>query len=65
MINKGRTLRKTYTAPPVRSFFDSSPTAYYNAAIPYNSVKTAGSGLKIDITGVSADRGSYQVHVYR
>jgi hypothetical protein len=32
---------------------------------PYNSVKTAGSGVKIDITGVSPDRGSYQVHVYR
>jgi hypothetical protein len=28
-------------------------------------VKTAGSGLKIDITGVSADRGSYRVHVYK
>jgi len=65
VISRGRTLAQTYTAAPVRSFFDSSPTAYYNAALPYNSVKTVGSGLKIDITGVSADRGSYQVHVYR
>jgi immune inhibitor A len=65
VINPSRTLRKTYTAPAVSSFFDASPTAYYNAALPYNSVKTAGSGVKIDITGVSADRGSYQVHVYR
>jgi immune inhibitor A len=65
VISPSRTLRKTYTAAPVLSFFDSSPTAYYNTAIPYNSVKTTGSGLKIDITGVSADRGSYQVHVYR
>jgi immune inhibitor A len=61
----GRTLTRTYTAAPVSSFFDSSETAYYNPAIPYNSVKTAGSGLKIDITGVSTDRGSYRVHVYR
>jgi immune inhibitor A len=65
VVNKGRTLSQTYTAAPVRSFFDSSTTAYYNAAIPHNSVKTAGSGLKIDITGVSEDRSSYQVHVYR
>jgi immune inhibitor A len=65
VVNKGRTLSRTYTAAPVRSFVDSSTTAYYNAAIPYNSVKTAGSGLKIDITGVSEDRGSYQVRVYR
>ena len=60
-----RLLQKIYTAPAVTGFFDSSPTAYWNSAIPYNSVKTAGSGLKVDITGVSADRGSYQVHVYR
>ena len=65
VMNPNKTLSKTYVAPPVSSFFDSSPTAYWNAAVPYNSVKTAGSGLKIDITGASADRGSYQVHVYR
>jgi hypothetical protein len=29
------------------------------------SVRTAGSGLKIDITGVSPDRGAYRVHVHR
>jgi immune inhibitor A len=65
VINPVRTLRATYTASAVPSFYDASPTAYYNPAIPYNSVKTAGSGLKIDITGVSADRGSYRVHVYK
>ena len=65
MISPARTLRKTYTAAPVSSFFDSSATAYYNTALPYNSVRTAGSGLRIDITGVSPDRGSYQLHVYR
>lgn len=58
-------LSRTYDAAPVSSFFDSSTTAYYNTAIPYNSVKTAGSGLHIDITGVSADRGSYQVHIWK
>ena len=61
----GRQRTRTYTAPPVAKFHDASPTTYYNSAIPTNSVKTAGSGLRIDITGVSADRGSYQVHVYR
>jgi immune inhibitor A len=64
-ISQAGILRRTYTGAPAMSFFDSSETAYYNAAIPYNSVKTAGSGLKIGITGVSADRGSYRVHVYR
>jgi immune inhibitor A len=65
IISKGRTLWQSYSSAPLRSFHDSSPTAYYNSALPYNSVKTAGSGLKIDITGVSADRGSYQLHVYK
>jgi hypothetical protein len=61
----GRQRTQTYAAAPVTSFHDASPTTYYNSAIPYNSVRTAGSGLRIDITGVSADRGSYQVRVYR
>jgi hypothetical protein len=65
VISPARTLTRTYTASPVVTFFDSSPTAYYNTSLPYNSVRTAGSGLKIDITGVSPDRGSYQVHIYR
>jgi immune inhibitor A len=65
VVSKGRTLSQHYSAAPLLSFFDSSPTAYYNTAIPYSSVRTAGSGLRIDITGVSADRGSYQLHVYR
>ncbi len=60
-----RKLSKTYTAPAVTTFYDSTPTAYWNSAIPYSSVKTAGSGLKIDIVGVSTDRGSYKVRVYR
>lgn len=60
-----RTLSRLYTSAAISSFFDSSESAYYNGAIPYNSVKTAGSGLKIDITGVSADRSAYRVHVYR
>jgi serine/threonine protein kinase len=64
VISKGRQLTQTYASAPVPSFYDSSTTAYYHPSIPYNSVKTAGSGLKIDITGVSADRGSYRVHVY-
>ena len=53
-------LTETYTSSPLTSFHDASTTVYYNSAIPYNSVRTAGSGLKIDIIGVSPDRGSYQ-----
>jgi immune inhibitor A len=64
-LNSQRTLAATYTAAPVSSFHDSSTTAYYNPSIPHNSVRTAGSGLRIDITGASADRGSYRVHVYQ
>ena len=64
-INKSRTLSRTYVAPPVTSFYDASPNAYYDASAPFNSVLTAGSGLRIDITGVSGDRGSYQLHIYR
>jgi immune inhibitor A len=65
VINSTRSLVQTYNSAPVTSFFDSSPTAYYDPAIPLSSVRTAGSGLKIDIVGVSPDRGSYRVHVYR
>jgi immune inhibitor A len=64
-LNGGRLLRQTYTAPAVPSFFDSSVNAYYDPTIPWASVKTAGSGLRIDIVGVSADRSSYRLHVYR
>jgi immune inhibitor A len=65
VVSKARTLTRGYSAAAVGSFFDSSPTAYYNAAIPWHSVKTAGSGAKIDIVGISADRASYRVHVYK
>ena len=63
-INQSRTLTQTYTAAPVSSFNDSSVNAYYNAALPYTTIKTAGSGLKIDIVGASADRMAYRVHVH-
>ena len=65
MPNSGKRRSQTYTAAPKSSFFDASTTSYFNPAIPYSTVRTAGSGLKIDITGVSDDRGSYQVHVYK
>jgi immune inhibitor A len=65
VVSKGRTLKKTYSAPADTSFFDVSPNAYYDNAAPFNSVLTTGSGLRMDIVGASADRGSYRVHVYR
>jgi immune inhibitor A len=45
----------------VTTFVDSSTTAYYNTALPYSSVKTAGSGVKLEIVGASADRTVYRV----
>jgi len=64
-ISAGRTLWRTYTAQPVSSFYDDpSTTAYWNATVPQNSVKTAGSGIRIDITGASADRTAYRVHLH-
>ena len=65
VVSKGRTLTRTYDAPAESSFIDASPTSYYDSAAPFNSVLTAGSGLKIDIVGVSADRGTYRVHIYK
>lgn len=64
-ISRARTLQKTYNAPAVSSFYDNPSTvAYWNAAIPQNSVRTAGSGIRVDITGVSADRTAYRVHLH-
>jgi immune inhibitor A len=63
---QGNVLReRTYNAPAVSTFFDSNPTAYYDSRIPYNSVKTAGSGLKITLLSVSADGTTYLVRVHR
>jgi immune inhibitor A len=61
IAKSGKTLTSTYTAQPVTTFVDSSTTAYYNAALPYSSVKTAGSGVKLEIVGASADRTVYRV----
>lgn len=64
-ISKARTLKQTYNAPAVSSFYDDPSTvAYWNSAIPQNSVRTAGSGIRLDVTGVSADRTAYRVHLH-
>ncbi|HEX7002242.1 MAG TPA: hypothetical protein VF164_11175, partial [Trueperaceae bacterium] len=60
----GKWKTQVYQAAPVRSFVDSSPTAYWDERIPQNSVRTASSGLRIDITGYSKDRTTYQVRVH-
>ena len=44
---------------------DTSPTAYYNKALPYNSVKTAGSGVRLRVLGTNQDRSVYTVAVER
>jgi len=54
---------KTYTAEPVTTFWDSSPTAYYRDNLKYNSVKTAGSGVRLRILDVNEDRSVYTVQV--
>jgi len=64
-VTLGDDLMKRYDvvdfATPVTTFVDSSTTAYYNTALPYSSVKTAGSGVKLEIVGASADRTVYRV----
>ena len=58
--------RSQARVPMLLTVFDDSTTdRYYNPQIPWNSVRTAGSGIKLAITGVSPDRGSYQVRVHR
>ena len=64
-LKSGKLVKQTYDAPAVSSFHDSSTSAYWNAAVPHLSVKTAGSGLKLDILGMSADKGTYRVHVHK
>jgi hypothetical protein len=56
---------KGYNANAVSSFWDKTTTSYWDARIPYNSVKTAGSGVRIDITGVSSDRQTYSVRLWK
>jgi immune inhibitor A len=65
-LRSGKLAKQTYAAAPVSSFFDDpSGTAYWNAAVPNLSVKTAGSGLRMDILGVSPDLSSYRVRVHK
>jgi immune inhibitor A len=54
---------KTYTAKPVTTFSDSSPTAYWDSRIPWSSIKTAGSGVRLQLIGQSKDRTSYTVRL--
>jgi immune inhibitor A len=66
VVSKGRSLKQTYTAPPVSSFYDdpTNENAYWTPSLPQNSVKTAKSGIRIDITGSSADGTAYRVHLH-
>jgi immune inhibitor A len=54
---------KTYTAEPVTTFDDSSPTAYWDPHDPTSSVKTAGSGVRLHILNASKDRTTYTVRL--
>jgi immune inhibitor A len=49
----GQLKGRTYRAPPVTVFRDSSTTAYYDESIPFSSTMTAGSGLRIQILEVT------------
>ena len=46
------------------TFFDSGPNAYWNPAVPYASVKTPGSAVRVDVLTVSSDGATYQVRVH-
>ena len=50
-------------ADPVSVFDDSVEGTYYDPAIPYASVITPGSGLRIEILKASANRSTYKVGV--
>jgi len=52
-------------AGAVTTFWDSSPTAYYRTNLQYNSVKTAGSGVRLRILDATDDRTQYVVQVDR
>jgi immune inhibitor A len=60
----GALTSKSYTSYPVKSFWDYSKTAYWRQQTPFNSVKTAGSGIRIDVLAASANRQNYRVHVH-
>ena len=64
MSPNGALRARTYSAGPVNVFYDSSPKAYWNSSIPFSSVKTAGSGVRLDVLGVSSDRTTYRVRVH-
>jgi hypothetical protein len=52
-----------WNAPAVSVFDDSVAGAYYDARKPYSSVITPGSGVRMEVTDVSADRTTYEVEV--
>ena len=56
----GGIVRRTLGAVLV---YDSGAKAYWNAQIPTSSTPTPGSGVRIDILSVSADRTTHKVRV--
>jgi immune inhibitor A len=60
----GNQLREAVdNAPAVSSFVDSGANAYWDARIPFNSVKLPVSGLRIDLLSVSSDGATDQVRI--
>ncbi len=47
----------------VSTFYDKSTTAYWDAANPYHSTKTAGSGVKIQVLSSDEKAGTMKVSV--
>ena len=53
---------KTWPAAPgVATFDDSAPDTYYDKSNPYGSTLTAGSGVKISVSGETKDRANLSV----
>ena len=48
---------------PITVFDDSKPNNYWDASLPNNSVKVAGYGVRLRITGQSADKQQMTVVV--
>jgi immune inhibitor A len=63
-VRKDGTLRPFHWEADARTVFnDTQPGRYYDEALPFGSVITPGSGLKIRVLDVSSDGRTYEVRV--
>jgi immune inhibitor A len=61
--NGGKMFAFDWRATAVSVFDDAVEGAYYDPRMPYSSVITPGSGVRMEITDVSRNRTTYEVEV--